>query len=79
MAAQYDAVAAEYDETRSASPSTLGALKRALGPAEGRSLLDIGGGTGNYAVALSKAGFRVMVADVSTGMLRRRTSSRRPL
>ena len=73
MAAQYDAVAAEYDGTRSASRSTLGALQGALGRAEGRSLLDIGGGTGNYALVLREAGFRVTVADVSIAMLRRAT------
>lgn len=49
----------------------LGALLRALGPANGRSLLDIGGGTGNYSVALRKAGFRVTLAELSEAMLRR--------
>jgi SAM-dependent methyltransferase len=69
--AEYDARAARYDETRSASASTLGALLRALGPGDGRSLLDIGGGTGNYAVALARAGFAVTVVDVSSAMLGR--------
>ena len=68
--AEYDARAATYDTTRSASPSTMAALLKALGPAEGRSLLDIGGGTGNYALALREAGFRLTLVDLSPAMLR---------
>ncbi|MDZ4277996.1 MAG: methyltransferase type 11, partial [Dehalococcoidia bacterium] len=66
MAIDYDSRAATYDATRSASPSIVRPLLRALGPANGRALLDIGGGTGNYAVALRDAGFRVWLSDVST-------------
>ncbi|HEV8575074.1 MAG TPA: class I SAM-dependent methyltransferase [Dehalococcoidia bacterium] len=64
----YDAWARTYDRTRGASPSVVRALLDALGPSEGRSLLDIGGGTGNYARALSDAGFRVTLCDFSPGM-----------
>ncbi len=70
MPAYDHARAASYDATRSASASVLSALLSALGPAEGRSLLDIGGGTGNYALALREAGFRMTLADVSEAMLR---------
>lgn len=70
MPAEYDARAKTYDATRSASRSTLTALLAALGPPSGRSLLDIGGGTGNYAAAIAGAGFRVAVVDVSRAMLR---------
>ena len=69
--AEYDVRAQTYDATRSASPSTLRALLAALGPPSGRSLLDIGGGTGNYATALTGAGFDVAIADASREMLRR--------
>ena len=48
----YDAWAKTYDDTRGASPSVLRPLLEALGPPDGRSLLDIGGGTGNYSLAL---------------------------
>ena len=71
MAAEYEDRAASYDRTRSASQSTLTALLDALGEPNGRSLLDIGGGTGNYATPLRAAGFRVVVADLSPAMLRR--------
>jgi len=67
----YDAWAKTYDETRGASPSVLRPLLEALGPAAGRSLLDIGGGTGNFAKALAEGGFRVSLSDYSPEMARR--------
>jgi len=74
MAIDYDAWAQRYDETRGVSPSVLGPLLAALGPSAGRSLLDIGGGTGNYSVALSQSGFRITHCDPSAGMVRRAAS-----
>jgi len=67
----YDAWARTYDDTRGASPSVLRPLLDALGPPEGRSLLDIGGGTGNFAKALAGEGFRVALGDYSPEMARR--------
>jgi ubiquinone/menaquinone biosynthesis C-methylase UbiE len=67
----YDAWARQYDSTRGASPSVLWALLEALGLPEGRSLLDIGGGTGNFANALADEGFRVALCDYSPEMARR--------
>ncbi len=66
----YDAWAQKYDATRGISPSVLRPLLEALGSANGRSLLDIGGGTGNYSIALADAGFRVLHCDPSPGMAR---------
>jgi ubiquinone/menaquinone biosynthesis C-methylase UbiE len=60
-----------YDRTRGASPTVVRFVARSLGPAGGRRLLDIAGGTGNYARALSDLGFRVSVVDRSVPMLRR--------
>lgn len=73
-AIDYDAWAQKYDQTRGISPSVLGPLLAALGPAAGRSLLDIGGGTGNYSVALTEAGFAVTHCDPSAGMVKRAAS-----
>lgn len=70
-AIDYDAWAKTYDHTRAASPSVLEPVKAALGPANGRSLLDIGGGTGNFALPLAEAGFRVTLIDYSREMARR--------
>jgi ubiquinone/menaquinone biosynthesis C-methylase UbiE len=72
-AIDYDAWAQTYDDTRGASPSVLRPLLEALGPPDGRSLLDIGGGTGNFARALAYEGFRVALCDYSPEMARRAT------
>jgi SAM-dependent methyltransferase len=42
-----------------------------LGPAEGRRLLDIAGGTGNYTAALQGRGFDVVIADLQPAMVAR--------
>lgn len=60
-----------YDRTRSASPSLLAPLRKALGGAPGRSLADIGGGTGNYSAALEAEGWEPLVVDASEAMLER--------
>jgi ubiquinone/menaquinone biosynthesis C-methylase UbiE len=58
-----------YDSTRSASPSVLAPLRRALAGAPGTRLADIGGGTGNYALALAAEGWAPVVIDRSLQML----------
>ena len=70
----YNAWALRYDHTRGTSRSVLRPLLAALGPPAARSLLDIGGGTGNYTVALGDAGFSVVHCDPSPGMVRRAAS-----
>jgi SAM-dependent methyltransferase len=67
----YGNQARTYDETRAASPSVLAPLREALAGAPGRRLLDVGGGTGNYAVALRDEGWEPVVADSSRDMLSR--------
>ncbi len=64
----FDRWAGTYDATRGASPSVLRPLVEALGPAAGRRLLDIGGGTGNFTAALARAGFRTVHSDLSPAM-----------
>ena len=71
MATYGEPQAQTYDRTRGASPTVVALLSRNLGPAGGRRLLDIAGGTGNYARAMSDLGFRVSVVDRSVPMLRR--------
>jgi ubiquinone/menaquinone biosynthesis C-methylase UbiE len=63
--------AERYDETRAASPSVLEQLRHALEGAPGRRLVDIGGGTGNYARALLQEGWEPVVVDRSVAMLAR--------
>gem|GEM_PF-5118778 len=59
----YSNQARAYDTTRAASPSVLAPLRKALEGAPGPELLDIGGGTGNYAAALTEDGWRPLVLD----------------
>lgn len=65
----YSRQAERYDETRSASPSVLRVLREALKGVPGRRLADIGGGTGNYALALRQEGWEPVVVDRSADML----------
>lgn len=65
----YSVQARTYDRTRAASPSVLAPLRAALTTGPGRSLLDVGGGTGNYAAALRDEGFEPVVVDRSAEML----------
>jgi ubiquinone/menaquinone biosynthesis C-methylase UbiE len=67
----YSRQAPRYDETRSASPSVLKPLREALQGAPGRRVADIGGGTGNYALALAQEGWDPVVVDRSAEMLAR--------
>jgi len=67
----YSNQAKTYDETRTASSSVLAALREALDAAPGRRLLDVGGGTGNYAAALLGESWQPVVSDRSPDMLAR--------
>jgi SAM-dependent methyltransferase len=67
----YSNQAKTYDQTRSASPSVLRTLREAIDGAPGRRLLDVGGGTGNYAAALREEGWEPIVSDRSPDMLAR--------
>ncbi|HEX2090057.1 MAG TPA: methyltransferase domain-containing protein [Actinomycetota bacterium] len=67
----YAEQAKTYDRTRGASPTIVRTVGRYLGTPDGRSLMDIAGGTGNYGQVFQARGFRVVVLDVEFGMLRR--------
>jgi SAM-dependent methyltransferase len=69
LLSDYSRQAVAYDTTRGASPSVLAPLRAALAGAPGRELADIGGGTGNYALALAAEGWRPVVVDRSPQML----------
>lgn len=71
MGIDFDRWAGAYDDTRGASASVLRPLLDALGAPAGRALLDVGGGTGNFAAALRGAGFGIVLCDVSAAMARR--------
>jgi ubiquinone/menaquinone biosynthesis C-methylase UbiE len=76
VAVDYAEQARTYDLTRGASPTVVRLLTKYLGPSggkpgDGRSVLDIAGGTGNYAQFLAARGFRVTVLDRAPAMLLR--------
>jgi SAM-dependent methyltransferase len=66
----YAQQARTYDYTRGASPTVVRTVAKYLGT-PGGLLLDIAGGTGNYAQVFLARGFRVVVVDASVDMLRR--------
>jgi SAM-dependent methyltransferase len=68
---RYDELARSYDLTRGASPTVVRSLSTFLGPPQGRRLLDLAGGTGNYAQVLQARGFDVRILDANDPMLRR--------
>jgi ubiquinone/menaquinone biosynthesis C-methylase UbiE len=74
----YSRQAEHYDETRAASPSVLRPLREALAGAPGPRLADIGGGTGNYALALKQEGWEPVVVDRSPAMLARASTKGLP-
>lgn len=65
----YSLQAQTYDRTRAASPSVVDPLRAFLAPAPGRRVIDVGGGTGNYAIALGHLAFDPVVVDRSAEML----------
>jgi ubiquinone/menaquinone biosynthesis C-methylase UbiE len=65
----YAEQARTFDLTRGASPTIVRSLVKHLGRPNGRSMLDVAGGTGNYAMALAARGFHVSIVDASPEML----------
>jgi SAM-dependent methyltransferase len=67
----FDRVAAVYDVTRALSPR---AMSRVLGvlveELRGKRVLEVGVGTGRYAVPLQKSGIRVVGVDISRHMVK---------
>jgi SAM-dependent methyltransferase len=73
----YAEQARTYDYTRGASPTIVRAVAKPLGP-PGGVLLDIAGGTGNYAQVFQARGFDVVVLDASSEMLAHAKRKLRP-
>lgn len=65
----YEAQARTYDRTRGASPTVVRILAKYLGSPDGHRLLDVAGGTGNYAQVMQARGFDVFVTDIERAML----------
>jgi DNA-binding transcriptional MerR regulator len=67
----YSRQARRYDTSRGVSPDVLETVAAAIEPAPGRLLLDVGGGTGNYAAALRERGWAPTILDASPEMRER--------
>ena len=71
----YDLFAKEYDASLDApsmrlyEAATWENIKQFLPDKEGPLILDIGGGTGRWSLLLAKEGYRVVLGDISDGML----------
>src|SRR5437667_3660782 len=66
----FDRVAAIYDETRSLAPRAMSRVLSVLvDELHGKRVLEVGVGTGRYAVPLQKSGIRVVGVDISRKMV----------
>lgn len=66
----FDTIGETYTDTRQSDERIVALLVEYLGLDHGATVADIGAGTGNYSVALAKAGFRVFAVEPSSVMLR---------
>jgi ubiquinone/menaquinone biosynthesis C-methylase UbiE len=64
----YDRIGDRYSRTRAADSRIVDGLVEALRVSPPAKLLDVGGGTGNYAMALAERGFPITVVEPSAIM-----------
>lgn len=79
VAADYDAQANGYDREYFANHAlyhalTLANIRRFLPERRDKPILDAGGGTGIWSVELARLGYRVVLTDISEGMLQQAAS-----
>lgn len=68
--ALYDAIGQNYAKTRSSDPRIVAALLKILNSPTGSTVVDIGAGTGSYALALAHQGYRILAVEPSIVMRR---------
>jgi SAM-dependent methyltransferase len=72
--AEFDKLASIYDATRSLPEDVMEAVVREIAKAlqkyESKSLIDVGVGTGRFALPISRSGFNVVGIDISREMLK---------
>ena len=66
----YESIGAGYPRHRQADPRIVHELVRLLGVPKGSEIVDVGAGTGNYAVDLARLGYRVVAVEPSAIMRR---------
>jgi len=65
----FNKIGKTYNSTRGADERIVAGLIRLTGLQKGSILADIGAGTGNYALALADAGYRIKAVEPSSVML----------
>jgi protein-L-isoaspartate O-methyltransferase len=66
----YESIGEGYPRNGQADSRIVGELARLLGPPKGGEILDVGAGTGNYAAALARLGYRVIAVEPAATMRR---------
>ena len=79
VAARFDGLSTQFSASVEADDYRLAALVQALGPFEGRRILDVGCGKGRFARRLESLGADIVGIDFSTGMLKEAVGSSRSL
>jgi ubiquinone/menaquinone biosynthesis C-methylase UbiE len=69
--ALYDRIGVGYDATRQADPYLLSRLMHHLRPHARGRYLDVGSGTGNYTIAMHRAGVPIQGLELSATMIQR--------
>jgi ubiquinone/menaquinone biosynthesis C-methylase UbiE len=65
----FNKIGETYNKTRAADERIISELIRLLGLQKGRSIADIGAGTGNYSFALANAGYKIKAMEPSATMI----------
>lgn len=68
MRTQYDLIGRDYSRTRKSDPRIVAALLDILTSAKASTIVDVGAGTGSYALVLAEHGYRVLAVEPSAVM-----------
>jgi ubiquinone/menaquinone biosynthesis C-methylase UbiE len=66
--ALYDTIGKTYAQTRRSDPRITSKLLEILKPSQASTIVDIGAGTGSYALVLAERGYRVLAVEPSATM-----------
>ncbi|MBD2096999.1 class I SAM-dependent methyltransferase [Trichocoleus sp. FACHB-591] len=66
--ALYDVIGKGYSQTRRRDPQITATLLEILAPSQASVVIDIGAGTGSYAIALAEQGYQVLAVEPSATM-----------
>lgn len=64
----YDTIGKSYAQTRRSDPRIAAKLLEILAPSQASTVVDVGAGTGSYALVLAQQGYRVLAVEPSATM-----------